>query len=181
MSIVKKGILVIVLGLIFVALNCMFVFAESVDSSKDIESKIEITKVDYVYTYSMPTTTVTAEPDKVIIVVQTNQKWENHAWVSVALDNYVFQYTTADSKTGSAHAVAVGNQDKLADGSMLQVWRYSEGLSDGVVGPSQYITGLTVMAALPKDVISFTINIKNISFVSQPIKCDMGKDLPSTK
>jgi len=162
---------------------------------------IRITKVEFVSEYRIGDTTVTALPDKVIAVVQTNRKWEppapkvvsDVAWMK--LDNYVFQYTVPSSKTGSVSAIAVGNQQELPSGNMLQLWVHKKqgsaqqnmvnvggqfvpidgDLITSTVLPSQYISGLTVLAALPKNVTSFVLSFKEIAYVSEPIHRDPEK------
>jgi hypothetical protein len=145
--------------------------------------RVEVTKVEFVRSYQMLNKTVTALPDDVIAVVQTSEQWASPRPISewTKLTNYVFQYTTADSRTGFAPGLAVGSQMELANGQMLQVWADAEGgrLNYGVA--SHYIDGLTVLAALPKSVTSFTLSIKDIAFVSRPIQRDSGKDSPAAK
>jgi hypothetical protein len=180
--------------------------SQTMDSSKDAKpqtsEEMKITKVEFVSSYQMINTTVTAQPDKVIAVVQTDRQWAKPVVAWLKLSNYVFQYTTADSKTGFVPAVAAGNQNKLPSGSMLQVWIHektgsgqpsliSDGdknfvtvdgdVANGIVEPSQYIGGLAVLAALPKNVTSFTLSIKDIAYVSQRIQRDTEKGLPARK
>lgn len=179
----------------------------SQNSGPQTSGQITITKVEFVSEYSMAGANAQAKPGGVIAVVQTNRKMvqpsgdleRGYAWAK--LSNYVFQYTTSDSKTATATALAVGNQDELPSGSRMQVWVHAKQgssgqqsmlgfggkfvkvdgeVTSGMVAPSQYITGLTVLAPLPNNVTSFTLTFKETGFVTAPIKRDV-KTSPSRK
>jgi hypothetical protein len=157
------------------ALAVASVTAAAQQPAAQAQSRIDLTRVRFVPSYQIVNSTVTAEPDNVVVVVQTS--WHPKGVDYYKLDNYAFQYTTADSKTGSVPAIAAGSQDTLIDGSSLQVWSCAKGgLIHGIVSSGQSITGTTVVAVLPKDVTSFTLNIKDIAFVSPLVQRDSWKD-----
>lgn len=197
--------------LLLVACTCLPAASQSSDGSENKGSQtsgqITITKVEFVSEYSMVGANARTKPGGVIAVVQTNRKMarpsgqleRDFAWAK--LSNYVFQYTTSDSKTATATALAVGNQDELPSGSRMQVWVHAKQGSSGqqsmlgfggkfvtvdgevisgMVAPSQYITGLTVLAPFPDNVTSFTLTFKEAGFVTAPIKRDV-KTSPSRK
>jgi hypothetical protein len=140
------------------------------------QNHIDLTRVRFVPSYRIVNSTVTAEPDNVVVIVQTN--WHPQGVDFYKLDNYAFQYTTAESKTGSAPAIAAGSQDTLITGTKLQVWNCAKGgLINGTVSEGQSITGATIVAVLPKDVTSFTLSIKDLAFVSPLVQRDSWQDL----
>jgi hypothetical protein len=162
----------------------MSVFAMAQRKTPQTSEQIKITKVEFVSEYKAGNYVCRPTPNAVIAVVQTNRQPKgDRPDIKIGLDDYVFQYTTAGSKTGSIPAYAVGEQAvfSLPQGDMaVQYWHTGPaGSFNNTVGPSQYISGLTLLAVLPKDVTSFTLTIKHLNFVSGPIRHEPGKDSPA--
>jgi hypothetical protein len=144
-----------------------------------VPKDFKVTKVDFVPSFKMVNTTVTAQPGQVIVVVQTDSAANG---AGTKLDHYAFKYTTAGSKTGSIPALATGGQYTLVDGEKLQTWIcVNRGLISGMVDLSQNITGFTVVAALPNDVTSFTLSIQDWGYLSPLIRRDSQKGSPAAK
>ncbi len=130
---------------------------------------IKITKVEFVSEYQiLSQTTAKPKPGGLIAVVQLNL--DGDARDIIGLENYVCQFADKASKTNSVTAFAVGEQFE-SGGVMEQWWHVAgTGLVKGSPGPSQSISGLTILALLPDYVASFTLTIKHLHFVSEPIK-----------
>lgn len=163
----------------------------SMTQKSQTTGNIQITKVSFVSSYQLVREKVTAQPGKVIAVIQTNREFSKPFDVMLSLSNYTIRYNTSDSKTGVAPAIAVGNQHDLPSGEMMQAWCNAQShtggqslvadekgnfksmdgkMESGIVEHSRYISGLTILVSLPENVSSFTISIKDIAFVSHLIQ-----------
>jgi hypothetical protein len=142
---------------------------------------MKVTKVRFLTEYRIVDSTAQPKPGAVLAVVQTNRAGDTDD-ITCSLEDYVFQYTTAGSATGSIPAFAVGEQDTLMGGQMLQMWHSAEGgVIHGTVPSRQSIAGLTILAPLPKDVTSFTLTIKHLNFVSETIQRDSAASAAAAK
>jgi hypothetical protein len=155
---------------------------------------LEITNAEFVREYGLCDLRVAARPEKVFAVVQTfsHAKLKSSEFTRTRLDDFVFQYTTADSATGSAPAFAVGGDlGTLTSGGSMRVW-ISRHLNlnprvqvdttiDGVAVDGDVmncvvpvaIDGLTVVAVLPQNVTSFKLcklSRQSIGLVSKMIQ-----------
>jgi hypothetical protein len=131
---------------------------------------VSITKVEFVPEYQiLRQATAKPKPGGVIAVVQLNLEGGARD-IAIGLDDYLYQFADSASKMNSLPAFAVGEQ--FESGGVMEQWWHvvNAGLIRGSAGPSERIGGLTILALLPDYATSFTLTIKHLHFVSEPIQ-----------
>jgi HEAT repeat protein len=154
----------------------------------------EIAKVELVREYRLGDVPVSAESEKVIAVVETIKNIDPKRFAGLRLADCRMQYSLAGKKEESVGAVAIGMQMKLASGGLAQLWIIpkpgadsqvqTETSIDGtavdgtvltkLVSEAQSISGLTVLAGLPKGVVRFKLILRNLDVESQELVVASG-------